>query len=385
MNYKQTFSMDNNLTLQQFTSVVYSSKIQEFDPIELGLYLLETGDFQQRWEVANLLPKLGDSIIDPLLNILENEEIETEYRWFVGRILGKFNDTKIIIAFVNLLQTTEEEELLEIAAEALGNMGIAAINNLEQLLMDDSSKLLAVKALAQIRHSETILPLLKVVDDSNPEIRAIAIESLGSFHDSQLIPIFIKALKDPIFSIRKEGIIALEMQPEFKEKFEFIKQIKPLLYDLNLEVCQQAAFALGRMKDQEATEALSQVLSSELTPPMLKKEVIKALNWTENPQALDYLQQALLKEKSEICQEIIVILGTQNQEHLKLKATQILMDFLSLDKPVIRDKIIKQSVALSLGELGDSMAIKSLNKLAKDPEKSVQLHALAALKKMSNS
>ncbi|MEA5534622.1 HEAT repeat domain-containing protein [Crocosphaera sp. XPORK-15E] len=385
MNYKPTFSMDNNLTLQQFTSAVYSSKIQEFDPIQLGLYLLETGDFQQRWEVANLLPKLGNSIIDPLLKILENEEFDTEYRWFVGRILGKFNDTKIIISFVNLLQTTEEEELLTMAAEALGNMGIVAITNLEQLLMDDSSKLLAVKALAQIRHSETILPLLKIVDDPNPEIRAIAIESLGSFHDSQLIPVLIKALKDPIISVRKEAIIALGMQPEFKEEFELVKYLKPLLYDLNLEVCQQAAAALGRMKDDEATEILSQVLNSELTPLMLKKEVIKALNWTETPQALNYLQQALLREELEICQEIITILGIQKNEHLKLQATQILIDFLSSNKAVINNKTIKQSVAVSLGELGNTSAIYALNKLAEDPEKSVKLHAIAALKKLSNS
>ncbi|MGB5594940.1 MAG: HEAT repeat domain-containing protein [Crocosphaera sp.] len=373
--------MNNDLALQQFYTAVYRTNKGNVDGIKLGLSLLETGDFQQRWEVAKLFPKLGKDIIDPLLTVLEDETIEVEYRWFVARILGQFHDEKVIISLVKLLETTEEEELLTIIAEALGNMGISAINSLEKLLIDDSSKLLVVKALAQIRHSETILPLLKVVDDPNSNIRAIAIESLGSFHQKQLIPIFSKALNDPASVVRKEAIIALAMQPEFTAEFEIIKQLKPLLYDIDLEVSKQAASALGRIKASEAIELLSLVLNKETTPLELKKEVIKALNWTETAQALDYLKQALWKEELELSKMIINLLGTQTNEILKIKASQILIDFLSSEKAIIQEQEIKQAIAISVGELGNKMAINVLNKLEQDSNKAVQLHAIAALKK----
>lgn len=373
--------MNNDLALKQFYTAVYRTNKGNVDGIKLGLSLLETGDFQQRWEVAKLFPKLGKDIIDPLLTVLEDETIEVEYRWFVARILGQFHDEKVIISLVKLLETTEEEELLTIIAEALGNMGISAINSLEKLLIDDSSKLLVVKALAQIRHSETILPLLKVVDDPNSNIRAIAIESLGSFHQKQLIPIFSKALNDPASVVRKEAIIALAMQPEFTAEFEIIKQLKPLLYDIDLEVSKQAASALGRIKASEAIELLSLVLNKETTPLELKKEVIKALNWTETAQALDYLKQALWKEELELSKMIINLLGTQTNEILKIKASQILIDFLSSEKAIIQEQEIKQAIAISVGELGNKMAINVLNKLEQDSNKAVQLHAIAALKK----
>ena len=66
--------------------------------------------------------------------ILEDENIEAEYLWFVARILSEFNDLKVIISFTQLLQTTEEEEVLNIVAEGLTKMGVSAVKSLEILL-----------------------------------------------------------------------------------------------------------------------------------------------------------------------------------------------------------------------------------------------------------
>ncbi|MDJ0728957.1 MAG: HEAT repeat domain-containing protein [Crocosphaera sp.] len=374
--------MNNEEAWQQFQTAVYCNQYNNFDPIKLGLSLLELGDFQQRWEVAKLFPKLGKKIIDPLLIILENETLDVEYRWFVARILSEFNDIKIITSFTQLLHTTEEEEVLNIVAEGLGKIGISAIKSLETLLEEDeSSRLLAVKALAQIRHLDTIEPLLKVVNDPNPKIRAIALDCLGSFHQKQLISIFIKGLNDPVSEVRKEAIIALGMQSQLTEEFNIIQQLKPLLYDINLEICQQTALTLGRIKTDEAIEELSIILKKKTTPIELKKEVIKALNWTELPQALTYVKQALFTENIEVCQIIINLLGTQKSETVKHQASGILMDFLSSNHPISQDSKIKQAVAVSLGELGDEKSISCLRKLSNDPNKSVQLHALSGLRK----
>ena len=260
--------MDNEQALQQFKTAIYQNNYDDLDVIELGLFLLESGDFQQRWDVAKLFPQVGEKIIEPLLIILENENIETEYRWFVARILSEFNDLKVIIPFTKLLQTTEEEEILNVVAEGLTKMGNSAVKSLEILLQrDEYSRLLAVKALAQIRHSDTIKPLLTVVDDYNPEIRVIALECLGSFHHKPLIFILINALSDPVYSVRKEAIIALGMQSKLATEFNLVTHLKPLLYDINLEICQQTALALGKIKTDEAIEELSIVLQKKTTPP----------------------------------------------------------------------------------------------------------------------
>ncbi|WP_107667235.1 HEAT repeat domain-containing protein [Cyanothece sp. BG0011] len=374
--------MNNDDALQNFKTAIYSNNNEDYDLIKLGLFLLESGDFQQRWEVAKLLPKLGEKIITPLLNILENEKIDIEHRWFAARILSDFNDIKIIISFTRLLQTTEEEELSTILAEGLGKMGISAINSLETLLeKDESSRLLAVKALGQIRHSETIKPVLKVVNDPNPEIRAIALECLGSFHRKELIPIFIQALNDPVSTVRKEAIIILGMQSELTTEFNIIQSLKPLLYDIKLSICQETALSLGRIKSDEAIEELGIILNKETTPIELKKAVIQGLSWTESPQALINLKQALSRENLEVCLIIIRLLGTQKSDIVRHQATQILIDFLASNTPITQQPKIKQEIAVSLGELGGKTAINCLEKLANDPNKSVKLHAIAGLKK----
>ncbi|MEL4895284.1 HEAT repeat domain-containing protein [Crocosphaera sp. Alani8] len=374
--------MDNDQDLEKFKIGIYQNKYESSELIELGLSLLESGYFQQRWDVAKLFPKLGEEIIDPLLIILENETFEIEYRWFIARILSNFNDTRIIITFTQLLQTSQEEEILDVVAEGLGKMGISAIKSLETLLQqDDYSRLLAVKALAQIRHSETIKPLLKVIDDPNPEIRAITLECLGSFHHQQLIFILINALDDPASSVRKEAVIALGIRTKLATEYNLVDHLKPLLYDLNLEICKQTVLTLGRIKTNEAIEELSIVLEKQNTPIELKKEIIKALSWTESPQALTYLKQALFSENLEICGVIIDVLGIQKNEAVRYQASQILRDFLLHNHPMSQETKIKQKMATALGDLGDEIAIKCLKKLSTDSNKSVQLHAISGLKK----
>jgi HEAT repeat. len=165
--------------------------------LNLVLTKLEQGDFQQRWEISKILPDLGIIALEPLLNILQDETADVEMRWFVARILGNFKSELIIEPLINLLKnakieaTEAEISLQEITTFTLAGFGISAIAPLTQLLEKADSKLLATQALAQIRHSEIITPLLTVVNDPNPRIRAIAIEALGSFHDPRVIPILL--------------------------------------------------------------------------------------------------------------------------------------------------------------------------------------------------
>ncbi|MEC4986389.1 MAG: HEAT repeat domain-containing protein [Oscillatoria sp. PMC 1068.18] len=364
--------------------------------VELAIQVLQEGDFQQRWDVAKLLPKFGQAIVVPLLAILEDEEADPEVRWFAGRTLGKYDFPEVIIALVKLIQNPDSDaELATMAAEALANLGSSAIADLSKLLIpnlandtpivEEKTRHLAVKALAQIRRCEAIEPLLKVVSDRHPKIRAAAIEALSSFHSPEITSTLITALQDPATAVRKEAVIGLSFRTTDSAEFDLVKQIKPLLNDLSIEVCRQAAIALARFRTKEAADALFRVLKSPATPLVLKTDLVRALAWIETPASLDYLQEGLRWSAAEVCRQIIILLGRLKSAELKPKATQILIEFLNSGQNATFEATIKQAIATALGQLGQAEALDELEKLAADSERVVQLHAIAALKKLSLS
>jgi HEAT repeat protein len=354
----------------------------EDQALKLALEALRQGDFQQRWEIGKIFGKIGEKVIPPLLEILEDDREEVELRWFAGRILGEFGQPRIIFALVNLLQETEEEELAVMAAQSLANIGTPVIGVLRQLLLQEDSRLLAVQALAQIRNTETIEPLLQVVNDPEPQIRATAIEALGSFHDRRIVPVLLQAVKDSSASVRKEAIIALGMLKDQPLPFDLVPEFKPLLYDISPEVCQQAAIALGRIGTKQAAEVLFPLLKSPATPLGLKIDIVRALSWNETMEALEYLGEGLRWGDPQVCHEIVTVLGRKTSPQLKAKATEILLEFLQSGQQAASLIQIQQGLAMALGELGQTTALDTLQRLANHENQGVRLHAKAALRKL---
>lgn len=350
--------------------------------LKLAIDVLLLGDFQEKWEVSKIFPLFGCKIIQPLIVIVEDEALEVEVRWFTCRILGKFSEREVIVALIKLLQQTEPE-LIDIASQTLTSIGTAAIDALVQLLPQSEYRLLAVQSLACIRRSETITPLISVVSDRNPKIRTIAIEALGSFHDSRIPPILITALQDTASSARKQAAIALGFRQDCCHELKLIEHLQPLLYDLNLQVCRQAAISLSRMQTDLAVTALFEVLQSHHTPVELQKDIVRALAWSEIKQGVDYLGEALKFTIIPVSQEIITVLGRISSPQLQLTATQILVDFCRRATQASTPQI-KQALALSLGELKNHQAKKTLEIMAADENQIVRLHAIAALKKLAN-
>ena len=102
--------------------------------LEISLQVLIQGDFDQQWEIAKIIPKLGDIAIQPLLNLLNDTDIDLEDRWVVARILGEFDQPQVVTALIELIQQQEDLELTEIATSALTKIGVPAISALTELL-----------------------------------------------------------------------------------------------------------------------------------------------------------------------------------------------------------------------------------------------------------
>ncbi len=359
--------------------------------LDLALKVLEFGDFQARWEVAKIFPTLGNAAIAPLMDILQDEAAEIELRWFAGQILGEFDRPEVVQGLIDLVNSDSDEELSLVAAEALASIGPNAIQGLETLLKNDSSRLFAVRALAKINRPEIITPLLTVVDDSNPLVRQAAIAALSNFDDARIPPILVTALSDLIATVRLEAVIGLGL---FSMRSSanllpnnLVDLLRDRLWDFNLEVCQQAAIALMRVGNESAAHALFTVIKSPHTPTPLAVTAVHRLGWMSHPKALDkaldYLAEALtLPLSSEVWYSIIISLGRVESPALQPKAARILVNFLKSENsnPAIASPKIKQAIAVGLGQLGQAIAIEPLQKLLTDANETVRLHALAALK-----
>ncbi len=373
----------------------HSALKQETNPaleplLNLAIAGLEAGDFQARWDLAKLFAAFGDRAIAPLLNLLTDDEADLEARWFAGSILGEYKHPDVVTALVDLLRTTDHEELSGIIAAALAKIGTPAIVALSERLLQDKTRLFAVRSLAQIRHSETIAPLLTVVADPQPQIRAIALEALSSFHDFRVPPVLVRALTDPAATVRQEAITGLGMRPDLAASMNLIPLLIDRLGDTHLDVCLKAATALGRMKTTPAAEALFHTLHAAPTPIPLRIEIVRALGWMETAIALDYLRQSLFQSDMAalphpVHQEIVTVLGHWTDALHQPQAAQVLIDLLAVKHPVIADAAVRQAIALGLGHLAQKQALEPLIQLLADPDIGVRLHTVAALKKLDEA
>ncbi|KAF3887544.1 MULTISPECIES: HEAT repeat domain-containing protein [Nostocales] len=390
-------------SLQQLTLIENSEypkeeKNQEY-LLELALSALESGDFQQRWEIAKVFPRLGKIVLPELIAILEDEGAEEELRWYAARILGDLKSRDAIAPLMHLLKRSENEEIKEVAATALGQMGTIAIATLTEFLLQEDigehsrynnsihseeTRLLAVKALACIRHREIITPLLGVARDPQMTIRVAAIEALSSFHDPRVPPVLLNALDDIAAPVRKEAVLGLGFLRDLLSELDLVAKLQQKLYDFDLDVCCAAAIALSKIGSDTATQPLFQVLVSPHTPTRLQLEAIRALSWIGTLSGIEYLQQAFYQlEVPTVWQEIVTVLGRVSHLVLQNKATEVLLEIVQKNHPSLEISSIKSAIALSLGQLGNKQAVSTLTQMAVDRDVQVRLHAVAALKNLS--
>ena len=383
---------------------------------------LASHDFQRQWEAAKQLREIGEAAIAPLVELTQDDTVDEGTRWFAARALGDFDHPQAIAALAHLLND-EDEDISQIAATALAQIGASAIHPLTYLLQSDSTRLLAVQALARIRQRRTILPLLRVVSDRDPKVRQMAIEALASFQDSRILPVLIAALDDPVAGIRQEAVTALGLRLQlrtwertgalgdsdngdsdngdmdgnhinnhsletansgYSRKPDLDMQALELrlaacLHDFHLDVCIKAAIALGRWGSPYAVERLGTVLNQPHTPEALKIALIQALGWVPSPAAVDAITQALTLPQVQVRCEAIRTLSTFEPEALVARASQALLAHLEPLSTVSE----KQAIALALARLGCDQAIDGILVCLADTHEGVQLHAIAALKQLN--
>ena len=284
--------------------------------LDLAMEGLIEGDFQSRWDLAKVIPKFGTAAIAPLLDLLNDTDLEWETRWFAARILGEIRHPAVLADLVTILQTHPEPELQAVATAALANYGDAAIAALTSALQQPETELMAVQALAQIGTPAVLPGLLTASQSDQVACREVAIAALSHLHDDAIAPRLLQATQDPAAPVRQAAMQGLSHRPDWLAQVDSLAALTDRLWDLNLKVCQAAALALGRLGRHHDGAAmapvvatLERVLLSPQTPEPLQLSVVQALGWIETPAALTALTLAVSQVETPVQVAIATALG----------------------------------------------------------------------------
>ncbi|MEM1250787.1 MAG: HEAT repeat domain-containing protein [Cyanobacteria bacterium P01_H01_bin.21] len=372
-----------------------------------------TGDFDQKWNSSKLIIREGKTAIAPLLELLSDLNADAETHWFTIRALGHFPEPDVIAAIAAQIDNTayvnrtaeQVTELSAFAIETLAAMGPVAVTVLSQLLEQPQRRLLAAKALNQVRSTGVIPAMVSVAGDNDAKVRYYAVDALGSFHSAAVTPILLVALDDLSAPVRKAAVMALGRRQDLQTACHLSQRLQPLLWDVDLSVSCQTALALGRLGADDSLDALSQVLLSEHTPMPLRTNAVSALKWycdrpgadlaehtTQRAFALlnDALKQFCFgakagafqtltaEETAQIVVAIVRVMGDLRHGAMAQHSTQCLIDSLQAEPAAV----VIQVIAMALAGLGQPQAFDALLPLLNHPVDAVLIHTIAALKRL---
>ena len=369
--------------------------------IHQAIAQLTTGDFHSKWNAAKQFSKRldnwGDRPAEPLIQRLQIES-DPDNQCFLVRALSQFEQPAVVEAIAHLLVTTPAETVQTEATKALTALGNSAIGPLAQLLASNRlpQQILATRALAHIRRTAVIDPLLSVATHPNGQLRAIALEALGSFHDPRITPLLIAAIQDEP-AIAQEAIRTLGRRSDLVSKTDLATPLSQALESPHEAVAKESAIALGRLRTPTAIRSLSALLSQPKPTPV-KIAAVRALGWIGSAAAIEALAEAFSYEAPvimpDVQQEIARSLSQVNNADLRTIATPPLLNWLSTyaaaqnqsQRHAAASRIdtfsLKQSIITALARLSARSALDSLVQTLSDPDPRIRIHSLSALKQI---
>ncbi|MGC1219859.1 MAG: HEAT repeat domain-containing protein [Phormidesmis sp.] len=409
---------ESDLTTSELTASDLEKQIEQM------IEALAAGDFHSRWHQSKLLSQQfsvwGDRALPLLIQHLQTQQ-DPDTQWFLVRILSQFQDPTVVSALAELLVTTDSESLQAEICKGLTASGTDAIATLSHLLAQPATehgadfgtaftaqRLLAARTLGHIRRAETIAPLISITKDPDPQLREIAVEALGSFHDLRITPILLGALSD-IPPICVEAIRTLGRRRDLLATVDLVTPLAQCLRSENQLVGCESAIALGRLGSEAAVTALGEHLTKAIATPV-KLAIAQSLGWLNVAAAVTYLAEAFDYNTPVIMptvkQAIAKALGQTREPPLKSIAARPLVAWLNASQtepkpepkqplalggkldleansvPDSPDFLLMQTVLSAIARLDAVDALDSLIGVLSHPDLRLRIHALNALKQI---
>ncbi len=369
--------------------------------IAVAIAQITTGDFQHKWDSVRYFRKQfehwGDRPIPYLIDRL-NHSTDPENQWFLIRALGQYDHPIVVETLASFLVATPVEDLQIEVTKALTQLGNGAITTLTQLIEHPTTekRILAARALSKIRRGDVIEPLLSIASASNSQLRLIATEALGSFHDSRITAVLINALKDES-DIAIEAARALGRRSDLLTTTDLVSPLQQSLLRTDEAIAKESAIALGRLGTEPCTVVLGQFLTQP-APIRVKVAAVRALSWQNTPSAVLYLATAFESPvplvMPAIKQEIARALGQTHAAALKPIAAKPLIAWIKAINAESPSQVanlshientftLKQSVISALSRIGSTEAVSALKPLLVDADARIRIHVMSALEQIS--
>ncbi len=200
-----------NLALEPLTNIVLNAEDDYLSDKSLKLICIFEGgssvdlliDFLQNVEVNHhrkmsvveeMVKIGGEKFVDPLLRVLDLEEIEIPgtgelLGLKIIRALGSIGSEKAVEPLLNLFERKNQTNGYGSVASALGCIGDKrAVEPLIEALSDESCKCKGdvVKALGLLNDKRAVEPLIGALDDEMWYVRSVAVKSLTSIGGSKV-------------------------------------------------------------------------------------------------------------------------------------------------------------------------------------------------------
>lgn len=356
---------------------------------------LVSGDFNARWGASKTLKSMGEVAYPALISMVKSKPQDSDLLGFIAEILGHHPSPQAILALVDLLKQSQDDEVQETVIFTLAKQGPLCIQELLTYLDHEHLQGPVLKALIQMNHPAAIEGFQKCVDHQDAGIRTLAFEGLGQFHQPAITPILIQGLKDTDANIRSTCLKALGRRGASEIDKTLISLVSPLLYDTNEKVCHLAAKTLGRFNHPLALEHLWHRLLEQPHPSSMIAVLIQSLGWTGESQGVDYLLKLLhmiengevpafrQQSASALVIELIQVLSTLHDASNSTKVTLALIPLLRSTRKPHQTIQLKQSLTMAIAQLGQESAIPHLIQVLGIKDDRLRLHVIAALKQLN--
>jgi HEAT repeat protein len=357
--------------------------------VETLIKLLETGDSLQQQMAAQVLGRIGDQRASAaLMTALDDSDPLLQIA--AAEALGELREVKAAPLLVKIMCRTLRESVglhrLPIQmAEALKNIGEAAVEPLIEALRDEHEevKIVAARALQEIGQP-ALNALIAALRDDDIEVRRRVVWLLWTLGDRTAVEPLIAALKDPDAKMRRYAAWALGVIGDVRAIDPLIRTLTDedervrwditvalekigetalgslvtALHDANPMVRIGAAGALGWIMNERTVEPLAHVLLWDENPQVRTKAAF-ALGWIRSKRSVSDLCEALRDDDEQVKMQAASALGWIRDRRAVEPLYQALLDNGAT--------WVISAVVEALGVIGDEQAIHCLRMALRSP------------------
>jgi len=228
-------------------------------------------------------------------------------------------------------------------------------------------QIFAANALARLKPEGVVAEFLREVDHSHPGVRRAVVTALGQMGSEAAIDALLKKLDDADPQVRVGAANALGV---LKAASAVQPLIKVLAGIKDEKLCVAAAKALGEVGDAAAVEPLMTAVSNAARSKELREEAAIALGKLKDKRARAVLVRALKDVADRVRWAAADSLGRLGLP----EAVPALGEAVTGDT----NAQVREAAAVALGRIGRDDGVPALLRALRDPEKRVADQALAA-------